>query len=168
MYVYVYLYTGANPCIPCTKQGGTENRMMPKIDEHEAAFFERSFRKQATNAPHGCVANVGRCGVCEQSDRAPWRSRASSSGYFERPGEADRARSRTHQQVRCFRARPRTPVASEKQKIRRPLRNFSSIDIYIYIYVLVRTRAFHAQRMFVSVLSATTSNHGPALRSVSE
>ena len=42
-----------NPCITCTKQGGTEKKMMPIIDEHEPAFFERPFRTQATNAPRG-------------------------------------------------------------------------------------------------------------------
>ena len=39
--------------ITCTKQGGTEKKMMPIIDEHEPAFFERPFRTQATNAPRG-------------------------------------------------------------------------------------------------------------------
>ena len=43
-----------NPCIPCTKQGGAEQKMMPIIDEQEAAFLERPFRTQATNAPDGC------------------------------------------------------------------------------------------------------------------
>ena len=38
---------------------------------------------------------------------------------------------------------------------------------YIYIYILVRTRAFNAQSMLVSVLGAT-SIRGPAQRSVSE
>ena len=42
-----------NPCITCTKQGGTEKKMMPIMDEHEPAFFERPFRTQATNAPRG-------------------------------------------------------------------------------------------------------------------
>ena len=37
----------------CTKQGGSETKMMPITDEHEPAFFERPFRTQATNAPRG-------------------------------------------------------------------------------------------------------------------
>ena len=43
-----------NPCITCTKQGGAEQKMMPIKDEQGAAFFERPFRAQETNAPHGC------------------------------------------------------------------------------------------------------------------
>ena len=31
-----------------------EQKLMPIIEEHEEAFFERPFRAQATNAPHGC------------------------------------------------------------------------------------------------------------------
>ena len=43
-----------NPCITCTKQGGAEQKVMLIIKEQEAAFFERPFRAQETNAPHGC------------------------------------------------------------------------------------------------------------------
>jgi len=43
-----------NPCVTCTKQGGAEQKMMPIKDEQGAAFFERPFRTQETNAPHGC------------------------------------------------------------------------------------------------------------------
>ena len=46
--------TRINQYIPYTKQDKTEKKMMPILDEHEAAFFERSFRKQATSAPHDC------------------------------------------------------------------------------------------------------------------
>ena len=47
-------YTNVTPCITCTKQGGAEQKMMPIKDEQGAAFFERPFRAQETNAPHGC------------------------------------------------------------------------------------------------------------------
>ena len=47
----IYVYTSVYLCIACMKQGGTEKKMMPIIDEHEPAFFERPFRTQATNAP---------------------------------------------------------------------------------------------------------------------
>ena len=70
------------------------------------------------------LGNVGRCSVFEQPGRAissalaepsesseferpfraPQRSRAGSSGHFERPRGAERARSRKRRQVRCFRA----------------------------------------------------------------
>ena len=43
-----------NPCITCTKQSGAEQKLIPIKDEHEAAVFERPFRTQETNAPHGC------------------------------------------------------------------------------------------------------------------
>ena len=43
-----------NPCITCTKQSGAEQKSIPIKDEHEAAVFERPFRTQETNAPHGC------------------------------------------------------------------------------------------------------------------
>ena len=36
------------------QQSGAEKKMTPIIDEQEAAFFERPFRAQATNAPHRC------------------------------------------------------------------------------------------------------------------
>ena len=50
IYIYIYIYTYVNPCITCTKQSGTEKKMMPIIDDHEPAFFERPFRTQAMNA----------------------------------------------------------------------------------------------------------------------
>ena len=52
--VNIYIYTSVNPCITCTKQGGAEQKTMPINDEQGAAFFERPFRAQETNAPHGC------------------------------------------------------------------------------------------------------------------
>jgi hypothetical protein len=51
IYIYIYIYTNVNPCITCTKRGGTEKNMMHVIDKHEPAFFEQPFRTQATNAP---------------------------------------------------------------------------------------------------------------------
>ena len=51
---YIYIYTSVNPCITCTKQSGAEQKLMPIKDEQEAALFERPFRTQETNAPHGC------------------------------------------------------------------------------------------------------------------
>ena len=54
LYMYIYIYISVNPCITCTKQGGAEQKMMPITDEQGAAFFERPFRAQETNAPHGC------------------------------------------------------------------------------------------------------------------
>ena len=43
-----------SPCITCTKQSGAEQKLMPIKDEQGAALFERPFRTQETNAPHGC------------------------------------------------------------------------------------------------------------------
>ena len=43
-----------NLCITCTKQGGAKQKLMPIIEEQDAAFLERPFRAQETNAPHGC------------------------------------------------------------------------------------------------------------------
>ena len=54
IYIYIYIYTSVNPCITCTKQSGAEQKLMPITDEQESALFERPFRTQATNAPHGC------------------------------------------------------------------------------------------------------------------
>jgi len=54
IYTYIYIYTSANPCITCTEQSGAEQKLIPIKDEHEAAVFERPFRTQETNAPHGC------------------------------------------------------------------------------------------------------------------
>ena len=36
------------------KQSGAEQKLMPITGEQEAALFERPFRAQETNAPHGC------------------------------------------------------------------------------------------------------------------
>ena len=54
IYIYIYIYTSVNPCITCTKQGGAEQKLIPIKDEQGAALFERPFRTQETNAPHGC------------------------------------------------------------------------------------------------------------------
>ena len=43
-----------SPCITCTKQSGAEQKLIPIKDEQGAALFERPFRTQETNAPHGC------------------------------------------------------------------------------------------------------------------
>ena len=51
---YIYIYTSVSPCITCAKQGGAEQKLMPRTEEQEATFFERPFRAQETNAPHGC------------------------------------------------------------------------------------------------------------------
>ena len=80
------------------------------------------------------AANIVRCGVYEPRSAVPERpirartatsgrlnsSRANSSSRFERPcgsegrpSEAERARSRKHRQVRCFRAKAESSVASE-------------------------------------------------------
>ena len=48
------IYTNVNPCITCTRKGGAEQKLMPIMEEQDAAFFERPFRAQETNAPHGC------------------------------------------------------------------------------------------------------------------
>ena len=72
--IYIYIYS-AYPCIPCT-------RMFVSVlsaTSMEPSDFERPFR-------------------------APQQSRAGSSGHFERPCGAERARCRKRRQVRCFRA----------------------------------------------------------------
>ena len=50
----IYIYTSVSPCITCTKQSGAEQKLIPIKDEQGAALFERPFRTQETNAPHGC------------------------------------------------------------------------------------------------------------------
>ena len=37
------MYINASSCITCTKQDGTERKLMPIKEEGEAVFFERSF-----------------------------------------------------------------------------------------------------------------------------
>jgi hypothetical protein len=74
MDIDIYIYS-AYPCIPCT-------RMFVSVlsaTSMEPSDFERPFR-------------------------APQQSRAGSSGHFERPCGAERARCRKRRQVRCFRA----------------------------------------------------------------
>ena len=69
----------------------------------------------------------------ERPFRAPQRSRAGSSGYFERPSGAERARSRKRRQVRCFRGRPsRVKLRTASGASKRSYGNLS-IDIYIII-----------------------------------
>ena len=50
--ICIYIYTHVKPGITCTKQGGTDKKLMPIIDS-EPAFFEWPFPTQATNAPRG-------------------------------------------------------------------------------------------------------------------
>jgi len=52
--IYIYIYTSVNPCITCTKRSRSEQKLLPITDEQESALFERPFRTQTTNAPHGC------------------------------------------------------------------------------------------------------------------
>ena len=46
--INIYVFTRVNPCIPWTKQGRIEKKMMTIIDEHEAAFFKRPSRTNLT------------------------------------------------------------------------------------------------------------------------
>ena len=63
-YIYIYIYTSVNPCITCTKQNGAEQKLMPIKDEQKAALFDRPFRTQETNAPHGCGFERHSSSIC--------------------------------------------------------------------------------------------------------
>ena len=75
-----------SPCITCTKQSGAEQKLMPIKDEQGAALFERPFRTQETNAPHGCglerpVSSMLRLlGRLERHPSSILRLRGGSSG----------------------------------------------------------------------------------------
>ena len=54
IFIYIFIYTSVNPYITCTKRSRAEQQLLPITDEQESALFERPFRTQTTNAPHGC------------------------------------------------------------------------------------------------------------------
>ena len=86
-----------NPCVTCTKQGGAEQKMMPIKDEQGAAFFERPFRTQETNAPHGCGLewHFSSMLLLQGRPRTSRASRGEPSG-LERPASV-RLRARLEQ-----------------------------------------------------------------------
>ena len=97
-----------NPCITCTKQGGAEQKLMPRIEEQEAAFFERPFRAQATLTAVGSsgtfrASGVARAAPVEHSAVLGWLERHPSSilrfrGRFERhPSSILRLRNKLDQ-----------------------------------------------------------------------
>ena len=163
IYIYIYIYTSAYPCIPCTEyvrlcvERNRPSWSCPvKRFRSSGAERARAPMSSAPAEPSGLeLGNVGRCNVFEQPGRAissalakpsefervraaissapaepsglerpyrapqrsracsnsetsagavfstsqaeqfraPWRSRANSSGHFERPSGAERARA---------------------------------------------------------------------------
>ena len=100
-----HIHTNVNPCITCTKHGGAEQKMIPSKDAQGAAFFERQFRAQETNAPHGCGlerhfssmlrGRLERPLPVERS-AAPGQARAAPIEHSAVPGRLERRPSRLH------------------------------------------------------------------------
>lgn len=47
-------YSSVSPCLTCTKQSRAEQKLMPRKQEQESAFFEWPLWAQATNTPQSC------------------------------------------------------------------------------------------------------------------
>ena len=113
------MHTRVNPCITCTKQGGAEQKMMPIKDEQGAAFFERPFRAQETNAPHGCglERHFSSMLLLQGRPRTSRASRGEPSG-LERPASV-RLRARLEQHF--------SSILRFRGRLERPFRASSAV-----------------------------------------
>ena len=104
----------------------------------------RRFRSRARSAP------LGRSTLALEPARLRWGARNRSSSPLGSAGPET-----------LHWAGPRMPASLNRETNILVHGMHGHTLVYIYIYILVRTRAYHARSMFVSVLSAT-SIRGPA------
>ena len=142
------------------RPGGAERvRVAISSAPAKPSWLERPFRApQRSRAGSKLETSTGAMFSSSQAEqfRAPWRSRASSSGYLERPSEAERARAAISSAPaepsgleRPFRAPQRSRAGAKSQTsagavFSRPSRAealsipgapYANLNIDIYIYI---------------------------------